>query len=492
MDFKRIIFTAFLFIIVQFGFAQDSLKVKTELDQIWDNYDLFHEATIQNRFIKHADVVQLIQKHVNSGLFINEEIGKSVRGRSINHLSYGRGKTKVLLWSQMHGDESTATMALFDLFNFLSGNDEFDPLRRLIKNNLELHFVPMLNPDGAQEWKRRNDLEIDINRDARLLVTPEGRTLMDIAKRIEPQIAFNLHDQSTLYAAGRTEKTATISFLAPAYNYPKDMNESRKRATQLILEMNDVLQSKSPGNVAKYDDAFDPRCFGDTFQAMGISTILIESGGFRADPEKQFIRKLNFYALIRALESIATNSYQSQSLAKYDAIPENSRSLYDLLIRNVSITKEGIAFRTNLGINLAQIKGPNFASMTYNGRVEEIGDMELSYAHQEIEASTMNLVPGKVKFLMKAEWDSLSRDKEFELLKEGYLYVKHTDSQSSSGSVSGRILHLTNQDNSPVQTATIGQQAQFILIEGSKPRYAIIKGFVIDLTKELQDLTFPE
>jgi len=492
MAFKKLFFSCLLFISSQFGFAQNATLEIKDIDRVWDNYELYREATILNRFIKHADVVQLIQKHVNSGLFINEEIGKSVRGRSINHLAFGRGKTKVLLWSQMHGDESTATMALFDLFNFLSGNDEFDPLRRMIKNNLELHFVPMLNPDGAQEWKRRNDLEIDINRDARLLVTPEGRTLMDIAKRVEPQIAFNLHDQSTLYAAGRNDKTATISFLAPAYNYPKDMNESRKRATQLILEMNDVLQSKSPGNVAKYDDAFDPRCFGDTFQAMGFSTILIESGGFRADPEKQFIRKLNFYALLKALESIATNSYESQNLAKYDAIPENSRSLYDLLIRNINITKEGITFKTNLGINLAQIKGPNFASMTYNGRVEEIGDMELSYGHQEIEASSMNLVPGKVKLLLKSEWDSLSRDAEFELLKDGFLYVKYTDTQTPIGAVSGRILHLTNQDKSPVQAPSIGQQAQFVLFSNSKPRYAIIKGFVIDLTKDLQDLSFPE
>lgn len=492
MAFKKLIFTGLFLLLTHFAFSQESAETKNKIDQVWDNYEFYHEPTIKNRFIKHAEVLQLIQKHVNSGLFINREIGKSVRGRSINHISFGRGKTKVLLWSQMHGDESTATMALFDLFNFLSANDEFDSLRMLIRNNLELHFVPMLNPDGAQEWKRRNDLEIDINRDARLLVTPEGRTLMDIAKRLEPEIAFNLHDQSTLYAAGRTDKTATISFLAPAFNYPKDMNENRKKATQLILTMNDALQTKAPGNVAKYDDAFDPRCFGDTFQSMGIAAILIESGGFRADPEKQFIRKLNFYALLTALESIANKSYESQNLSKYDDIPENSRSLYDLLIRNVLITKEGISFRTNLGINLAQIKGPNFASMTYNGRVEEIGDMELSYGHKEIEATELSLVPAKVKLMTKLEWDSLSREAEFELLKEGYLYVKYTDAQTSNGLVNGRILHLLNQDSSPVQAPSIGQQAQFILMQDSKPRYAIIKGFVIDLNKDLSELTFPE
>ena len=34
-------------------------------------------------------------------------------------LSLESGEVHVLLWSQMHGDESTATMALFDIFNFI-------------------------------------------------------------------------------------------------------------------------------------------------------------------------------------------------------------------------------------------------------------------------------------------------------------------------------------------------------------------------------------
>jgi murein tripeptide amidase MpaA len=169
MKLKFLFFTILLAVFAHVADAQNTRPVKMDVDKVWDKYERYREAAIKNRFIKHSDVVQLIQKHVGSGLLASEEIGRSIRGRSVNHLSYGSGRTKVLLWSQMHGDESTATMALFDLFNFLSGNDEFDPIRSLIKDNLELHFVPMLNPDGAQEWKRRNDQEIDINRDARLL-----------------------------------------------------------------------------------------------------------------------------------------------------------------------------------------------------------------------------------------------------------------------------------------------------------------------------------
>lgn len=488
MKSKNLFLAVLLLISVQIVAAQDSVQVKKDVDRVWDSYELYHEASIKNRFIKHSDVVQLIQKHVSSGLFASEEIGRSIKGRSINHISYGRGKTKVLLWSQMHGDESTATMALFDLFNFLSGNDEFDPLRRLIRDNLELHFVPMLNPDGAQEWKRRNEQEIDINRDARRLVTPEGRALMEIAKKIEPEIGFNLHDQSTLYAAGPTDKSATISFLPPAYNYAKDMNNVRKRATSLILEMNDALQTRIPGKVAKYNDDFDPRCFGDTFQGMGISTILIESGGFMNDPEKQYIRKLNFYAILNALESIVKKSYESQDLAKYNAIPENSRSLYDLIVRNVSIQKEGSVFRTNLGINLNQIKGPGYASMFYNGRIEELGDMELNYGHHEIDASQFSLSPGKVKSLTKAEWDKLTKEEEFQLVKEGFLFVKLSDSTSPAGPVKDRLINLTNQENGPFKAAGIGQQAQFLLVKEGKPEAAVLNGYLIDLNKELPEV----
>src|SRR5690606_34953723 len=129
------------------------------------------------------------------------------------------------------------------------------------------------------------------------------------------------------------------------------------RATQIILSMNRAIQAKSPGNVAKYDDAFDPRCFGDTCHGMGISTILIESGGYYHDPEKQFSRKLNFLSLLSAFEAIARETYEKEDLKDYDAIPQNSSSLYDLFVRNITITEEGHTFLTHLGINRSQSRG---------------------------------------------------------------------------------------------------------------------------------------
>lgn len=451
---------------------------------LWESYDRYREPVIANRFFKHSDIVPLMQKHAASGLFKEEVLGTSTQGRSIHHLTMGRGKTKVLLWSQMHGDESTATMALFDLFNFFAAKDEYDVHRKFLLDNLELHFVPMLNPDGAEVWQRRNALDIDINRDARVLATPEGRILAGIGKKLKPEFGFNLHDQSVYYTAGSTQQPATISFLAPAYNYEKDMNDVRKKATQLIITLNRALQQKAPGKVAKYDDEHDPRCFGDNFQGWGTSTILIESGGYPNDTEKQFIRKLNFYALVTALESIAKKSYGNEDLAAYNAIPENSRFLYDLVLRNVSIERAGQTYTAHFGINRFQIKKPDFRSVYFRGSIDEIGDMDRQFGYEEYDAKTLTFTPARVKPLKKSEWEALTIQDEMALIRQGFLFVKWTDEKSPSGLVDKHILNLTNNESIATQIPAPGQPANFLLAKNGAPALAVVNGFLLDLSKK--------
>ena len=100
--------------------------------------------------------------------FAVEQIGHSAQGRPLRHVQWGNGPTHVLLWSQMHGDESTATMALADLLAWL-GDAPDDPRVQQLRQQLTLHVVPILNPDGAAVFSRRNAQGIDINRDASAL-----------------------------------------------------------------------------------------------------------------------------------------------------------------------------------------------------------------------------------------------------------------------------------------------------------------------------------
>ena len=127
---------------------------------ILSNHGSFREKSLTNRFFKHQDVVALLKKLPTS--FEVKELGKSVKGKEINLVKWGNGKIKVMLWSQMHGDEATGTMALFDLFNFLQQNDD---IVKLINENCQLNIIPMVNPDGAEVFTRRNSQQIDINRD---------------------------------------------------------------------------------------------------------------------------------------------------------------------------------------------------------------------------------------------------------------------------------------------------------------------------------------
>src|SRR6218665_3502027 len=127
---------------------------------VFAQYDTYKEIAITHRRFKHKDLVPLIKQLP----FEKQIVGKSFEERDLYQIKLGTGKTKVLLWSQMHGDEPTATMALLDIFRFFQAkNDGFDALRQTILANTTLYFVPMLNPDGAERYQRRTATEIDMN-----------------------------------------------------------------------------------------------------------------------------------------------------------------------------------------------------------------------------------------------------------------------------------------------------------------------------------------
>ena len=138
-----------------------------------------------------------------------DEVGRSYASREIYQVEFGKGPIKVFLWSQMHGDEPTATSALIDMFTILQKNRDKEWVKS-IEKAITIRAVPMLNPDGAEFYQRRNMQGIDINRDAQNLQTPEANLLKKLRDEWAPNIGFNLHNQNALTTAGRTNKQAAI------------------------------------------------------------------------------------------------------------------------------------------------------------------------------------------------------------------------------------------------------------------------------------------
>lgn len=477
------LFLLFLVFISGCKTATDNELPHLEVSQLEQAYEENKEAAITHRRFKHADLQPLIEKHANS--FKVEELGKSVEGKSISSLDWGNGPTKVMLWSQMHGNESTATMALFDLFNFLEASgDGFDELRTTLKENLHIKFIPMINPDGSDKFQRRNALDIDLNRDAISQISPEAIILKGARDSFEPEFGFNLHDQQIYYNVVNTPQQVTISVLAPGYNYERDVNDVRAKAMQIIVGMDKVLQQVIPNGVGKYDDSFEPRAFGDNIQKWGTSTILIESGGYVGDPEKQYIRKLNFMIILNALEQIATKGYEQFTTEQYFAIPDNDLQMVDLKIEEMNVEVEGKTFPVDLSIRRNETNAGDSYYVT--GSVVDLGDMQVYFGFEEKDATGLNYQEGKVYETTFDDISDISSEKAYELLNQGFLAVKVKNGEA--GDLHNLpILVLKSTNTFPAGWKT-GSKPNFYLSDGTKLKFAIVNGYWIDLANPKDQL----
>jgi hypothetical protein len=329
-------------------------------------------------------------------LFQLETIGESVEGRPLHHLWFGRGPTKVLLWSQMHGDEPTATSALVDVAELVERHPAAPGVARLL-DALTIHVVPMLNPDGAERFERRNAQSIDVNRDALLLQTPEGRALKALRDRVAPSVGFNLHDQSWRTSVGRPPQPAAISLLAVAYDEARSEDEGRRLTKRLCAIVRDAVEPLAAGRIGRYDDAFEVRAFGDNVTRWGTSVVLIETGPWSAaDPDAPLVR-LNFVALVSALDALATGRVHAADPARYESLPVNEDRLMHTILRNATIVPgNGVAaFRGDIGI-VARRLVLNVGGERQLGlaaRIEDLGDLRVYGALETIDCTGLTVTP---------------------------------------------------------------------------------------------------
>ena len=339
--------------------------------------------------VRHADLQKYLGQLKTLGLKV-EEVGKSYAGKEIYQVEWGKGATKVFMWSQMHGDEPTATSALVDMFAFLQKNRDKSWIKEF-ERTLTIRAVPMLNPDGADLFQRRNLQSIDINRDARSLQTPEGRLLKKLRDEWAPEIGFNLHNQNPLTTVGNTKNQATISFLAVSGDPQGKSDAGHIRSKRVIAVMTDALQNFIKGNIGRYDDTYNPRAFGDMISAWGTPVILIETGALHGRDE-MFLIKLNFIAYLAALKSLVDKSEQKASPNVYDTLPFNSNgNIYNLVFRNANIinfSKTNESFKGDVAVNFERRR----AAETVNGSVQEVGDLSIYAGLDEFDAKDFNVV----------------------------------------------------------------------------------------------------
>lgn len=463
--------------------SQDALTA-----QLFNSYENFKETSLAKRRIKHRHIQPLVQKFGDNPKFEVQKVGKSIEGRDLHLISIGSGKKNIFLWSQMHGDEPTATQAIFDILNFLDAT-AFGQEKQKILSELKLHFLPMLNPDGAEVYQRRNALGIDINRDALRLQSPEGQILKRIRDSLDADFGFNLHDQSTYYNSELTDKPATISYLATAYNYEKNINEIRANAMKVIVYMNTIIQNYAPGQVGRYNDDFEPRAFGDNIAKWGTSLILIESGGYANDTEKQEIRKLNYISILSALHTIAMNSYVDIPIEDYEKIPKNDRKLFDLKIENATYGLLGKEYVLDLGIHRQEVDIEGHDNFYYKSVVADQGDLSTYYGYETFDASGYKIVAAKLAPNPLETKTGKIWPGDDNPWKAGYGYIKakYLPPIPFLDFPMHMVPETFELDDFKLQP---GMNPTFFLQKEGKLTHAVINGFLLDLSKPIKEQKF--
>lgn len=341
----------------------------------FDNYIDFYENDIKGRYITNSKILSLLNKY-------NPKVaGYSVLNNPIYSLSIGRGPVKILIWSQMHGNESTSTKAIFDCLSYLHKIDS--TLLSLFK----LKIIPILNPDGANAYSRTNHNNIDLNRDSVNLSQPESILLRELYNDFKPDFCFNMHDQRTIYSLDNN-KSSIISFLAPSADLEKTETEARTKSMSVISYVYTKMNNIIPGNIGRYNDDFNINCVGDSFQSFNTPTILFESGHILQDYQREISRKFVCFSLIYALEFISQNNFSSYK--EYYNIPENRTQLCDIKISNIKQKELSKYKTTDLSIMYYESFNSSKEIIEFIPEIKEYGNFLNMSGHLELDFSSVN------------------------------------------------------------------------------------------------------
>ncbi len=277
----------------------------------------------------------------------------------------------------MHGNESTTTKALFDVLNGFSKGKFSD-----ILENCTLQIIPILNPDGAARYTRVNANEVDLNRDAQNLTQPESKVLRACFDSFMPHYCFNLHGQRTIFGAGETGNSATLSFLSPAEDTECTLTVTRKKAMSVIALINEQIQKDLPNAIGRYDDGFNINCVGDTFQSLGVPTILYEAGHYQNDYDREETRLFIFKSLIYGLRSIA-DGMKIDDFESYFDIPQNEKNFHDIIIRNSKVVANS-QNTVDIAIQFKEVLKNGI--IKFIPFVDKIENLDSYFAHNDIDA----------------------------------------------------------------------------------------------------------
>nr|GMC55191.1 carboxypeptidase SOL1 [Ipomoea batatas] len=161
------------------GFANPSVTLRSSRHLLAEDSKISLEEHLRNLeelskgYMTNSDLENAIMAFNRRCSSISRvySIGKSVEGVPlwVMEISDKPGKQEAepafKFIGNVHGDEPVGRELLMLLANWICDNYMKDPLATLIVDNVHLHILPSMNPDGFQKRRRVNANNIDLNRD---------------------------------------------------------------------------------------------------------------------------------------------------------------------------------------------------------------------------------------------------------------------------------------------------------------------------------------
>lgn len=318
----------------------------------------------------------------------HEIIGYSFLNRPIYQITWGNGPIKVMIWSQMHGNESTGLRAMMQLLDKWKNNS--NNIGYLQK--FTIVFIPQLNPDGASNWQRVNAQGIDLNRDLLSTYSPEIALFKSSLKAIRPHFALNLHDQRTVFQRGDSGQPTSIALAIPRVKLElknEELENNRRFVRYLVLQLLNE-SGVAMSNYAVFDESYYARSIGEYVQERGVKTLLVESGVGGLDLERNESTH-NTAAFIEAYLERAANSElkDSDSLeSNYSdadswGLPPNKAGLVDIVLRRAVINSGTSVWRADISLQMESILMNE--KIVFRPIWLEIGDLQHQAARVKLE-----------------------------------------------------------------------------------------------------------
>ncbi|MEU3177458.1 M14 family zinc carboxypeptidase [Streptomyces albidoflavus] len=262
-----------------------------------------------------------------------ETIGRSVDGRPLYTATAGTGPRKLLILTQMHGDEPLGTEAALRMLKKVAGPGR---AARELREEVTIKVVPRVNPDGWERYHdpdfregvdpRLNSRKVDLNRmfgpapEYDIALAPEAAAVHGVVDGFAPDLVLDYHHQVTY--ATPDGRMVTMSVLWSTHpDVAPEVAADGKRAAAVV---GDALADDPRSNVTLYPRSDTASTARNGLGLDGYPTLLLEQRGQQEAGQKgagPLVREART-AMESIAGSLADGSFATVDPARADLLPE--------------------------------------------------------------------------------------------------------------------------------------------------------------------------